>query len=146
MEKSYTYRGTRQLANEFADLAHKYMSPFNREGSRLKTFNPDKAEMHYRRALSIYEKLYGADSVEAAFVLVTIATDIYRSQKKFSEANDLFLRALPAYEKRAGSQQADIDLAKILLKYVDVLEDLHLKAEAKKTASRAKALLDKYSR
>jgi len=62
--------------------------------------NAAESEKNYKEALSIYEKSYGVDAIQDASALHGLA-DLYRHNKRYKEAEPLYIRAMKIREKIA---------------------------------------------
>ncbi|HEY9869934.1 MAG TPA: tetratricopeptide repeat protein, partial [Candidatus Obscuribacterales bacterium] len=93
----------------------------------------DQAEPLYQRALAIREKSLGADHVDVGTSLRYLA-DVYLMQKKFAQAEPLYVRAIEIFD-RTGNPQ----LAEVLENYASLLKATHRDEEAAKIKARAEA-------
>lgn len=65
------------------------------------------AEPHYRKALSIYEKIHREDHRDVALCLAGLAK-CNQHQLKFKEAELLYVRVIDMYEKLNGTQDEEV--------------------------------------
>ncbi len=100
-----------------------------------------RAELLYRRALAIREKVLGPEHLDVATSLNNLAA-LYLGQGKYAEAEPLYQRALAIKEKTLGPE--DPEVALILGNYATLLRVLNRRAEAKKMKARAKAIRAKH--
>ncbi len=88
--------------------------------------NVAESEKNYKDALAIYEKSYGAEAIQDASALHGLA-DLYRHNKRYKEAEPLFIRAMKIREKVASDSP---DLADTLNGLADVYRKTGKNAEA----------------
>ncbi len=88
--------------------------------------NMVQSEKNYKEALAIYEKSYGADAIQDASALHGLG-DLYRHNKRYSEAEPLLIRAMKIREKVATDTP---DLADTLNSLADVYRKTGKNAEA----------------
>lgn len=96
-----------------------------------------EAKPLYKRALTIWEKIYGP---EHPYVVTTLSdlAEIHEVQCKYVEAQSLYIRTLRIYEK--APEQAPSDLVDILQRYELLLREVGKKQEAKLIEERVRKM------
>ena len=100
------------------------------------------AEESYQNALDIVERVFGKDQGSALVVtsLINLA-DVYRAQGKYAQAEPLYKQAMLNLEN--GKRKDTLEMADILERYAEVLQNTNRATEAGKLKEDAKAIRSK---
>jgi tetratricopeptide (TPR) repeat protein len=93
-----------------------------------------RAEQYCRRALAVFEEVYGTNSVHAIPPLSLLAA-IYQQQGNYTEAETLFKQALAVTEAKLGPEHPD--MASVLSAYVLLLREMERYDEAEELDEKA---------
>jgi tetratricopeptide (TPR) repeat protein len=116
----------------------------NALGANYLSWNkPEKAEVAYRRSLTIVQKFMAADEADLIPALQGLASSL-QAQRQFEQAAPLYQRALAIAEKNAGPN--DPQVATLLGNYATVLKELGKAEDAKRVQDRADNILKQTSR
>jgi tetratricopeptide (TPR) repeat protein len=97
-----------KAAEHFGPSDARLGTTYNTSGLIFKMEGKAKeSETEFRRALPVFEKVYGADSLDAANICYNLS-DALRQQGKFEPADPLLRRVLGAYEKILGKDSPKV--------------------------------------
>ena len=107
------YSNAEKLLVRAAEEAQKFGDSDSRLGTTLNTLGlvyrddgkASEAETLFRRALSIIEKNYSADSVDVANIEFNLANSLY-DQNRFAAAIETYEKSLPIFERWFGAEGA----------------------------------------
>jgi tetratricopeptide (TPR) repeat protein len=119
-----------------------YEWTFSREQNNLAALHfaegkKKEAEQLYRRALSIKEKILGADHPDVAMTLNNLAV-FYKSCKRYDRAESLYKRSISIFEKALGPTHPKVLIS--LENYAQLLRKMKRNAEALRIEARAEAV------